>query len=213
MILVVPSAIPDPQNDVAARIARRTLAARAPDYSGEVRRLLDAGREVMRRNGTAKRATVADIVAAAQLSNDAFYRHFPSKDELVAAILEDGTERLHSYLAHQMEKADEPADQVRRWVDGVLSQAVDEAVAATTRAVLWNAGSASDRWGRSAASTPLADLLHAPFAALGSEHPERHASLAGHAVIGALADHLWAGTKPSAREVDDVATYLVRALA
>jgi AcrR family transcriptional regulator len=200
-------------SDVAQRIAQRSLAERQAGYSAEVRRLLDAGREVMRRKGTEKRATVADIVSGAQLSNEAFYRHFPSKDALVAAILEDGTERLHSYLAHQMAKSDEPAAQVHRWVEGVLSQAVDDEVAATTRAVLWNAGSASDRWGRSAASTPLADLLHAPFAALGSAHPERHASLAGHAVIGALADHRWAGTKPSVGEVDDVASYLLRALA
>lgn len=212
MILEMPNAIPDAENNVAARIALRTLARRAPDYSSEVRRLLDAGREVMRRNGTEKRATVAEIVSAAQLSNEAFYRHFPSKDALVAAILEDGTERLHSYLAHQMAKTAEPAVQVHRWVEGVLSQAIGEEVAATTRAVLWNAGSAGDRPGSSAASTPLADLLHEPFAALGSAHPERHASLAGHAVVGALADHLWAGTRPTADEVDDVADYLLRAL-
>ncbi|MGZ4759005.1 MAG: TetR/AcrR family transcriptional regulator, partial [Acidimicrobiales bacterium] len=46
------------ESDVATRIARRTLAARGPDYSSEVRRLLDAGREVMRKNGTTSRARV-----------------------------------------------------------------------------------------------------------------------------------------------------------
>ncbi|HET6952867.1 MAG TPA: helix-turn-helix domain-containing protein, partial [Acidimicrobiales bacterium] len=137
--------IPPEPDDVAARIASRTLAARAPDYSGEVRRLLDAGREVMRRNGTAARARVADIVATAGLSNDAFYRHFASKDMLVAAILEDGTVRLRSYLAHQMAKEATPEAQVRRWVEGVLSQATDDDTAATTLAVLWNAGSVADQ--------------------------------------------------------------------
>lgn len=39
----------------------------------------------------------ADIVAAAGLSNDTFYRHVSSKDALVAAILEDGAERLCGY--------------------------------------------------------------------------------------------------------------------
>ncbi|WP_433155373.1 TetR/AcrR family transcriptional regulator [Actinomadura nitritigenes] len=42
---------------------------------------------------------MADIVNAAGLSNEAFYRHFPSKGALVAALLEDGTERLHGHVA------------------------------------------------------------------------------------------------------------------
>jgi AcrR family transcriptional regulator len=212
----MPNAIPpdraDPAEDVAARVARRTLEARGAGYSAEVRRLLDAGRRIMRRNGTAARAKVADIVTEAGLSNDAFYRHFASKDVLVAAILEDGTLRLRSYLAHQMAKEQDPAAQVRRWVAGVLSQAMDAEVAATTLAVLWNAGSIGDRLGSSAATAPLAELLEGPFAALGSDRPDLHASLAGHAVVGALADHLWAGSRPSAAEVEDVTAYLLRAL-
>ena len=40
--------------------------------------------------GTTSRPRVADIVAEAGLSNDAFYRHFASKDALVAALVEDG---------------------------------------------------------------------------------------------------------------------------
>lgn len=204
------NAIPKPENDVATRIAQRTLADREAGYSAEVRRLLDAGREVMRRKGAGKRATVAEIIGEAGLSNEAFYRHFPSKDALVAAILEDGTQRLRSYLAHQMAKDDDPGAQVRRWVEGVLSQAVDEEVAATTLAVLWNAGGAGDRLGSSAASAPLAELLVEPFVALGSSRAELHASLAGHAVIGLLGDHLWAGTRPSPAEVDDVADAILR---
>ena len=74
---------PEAGDDVADRIARQTLAKRrAATTPSEVRRLLDAGLEVMRRCGTTSRPRVADIVAAAGLSNDAFYRHFPSKDAL-----------------------------------------------------------------------------------------------------------------------------------
>src|SRR5690348_16936146 len=91
------NSILNPENDVAARIAQRTLAKREAGYASEVRRLLDAALEVMRQGGTASRPRVADIVAAAGLSNDAFYRHFPSKDSLAAALLEDGAARLRSY--------------------------------------------------------------------------------------------------------------------
>ena len=33
---------------------------------------------------------VTDVIAAAAVSNRAFYRHFSSKDELLMAVLEDG---------------------------------------------------------------------------------------------------------------------------
>ena len=70
---------------IAEQIAQQTLAKRGAGYVEEVRRLLDAALAVMRAGGPDARARVADIVAAAGLSNDAFYRHFPSKDALVAA--------------------------------------------------------------------------------------------------------------------------------
>lgn len=197
--------------DIAARIADRTLASRSAGYSKEVRRLLDAGRAVMRRGGTSRRARVADIVAAAGLSNDAFYRHFHSKDELVAAILDDGTERLKSYLAHQMSKATTPEARVRRWVEGVLAQAADEDSAATTLAVLWNAGTGGQP-APASASALLATLLHEPFAHLGSGHPMLDASLASQAVVGRMADHLWAETSPTAAETEHVTAFVLRAV-
>jgi AcrR family transcriptional regulator len=201
------NAIPNEANDVAARIAQQTLTRRATEYSSEVRRLFDAALTVMRRCGTTSRPRVADIVAAAGVSNDAFYRYFPSKDALVAALLEDGTQRLQSYLAHQMDKETTPQDKVRRWVEGVLAQAADEDIASTTLAVLWNGGSVGEGLpaGRPSASQPLAVLLHAPFAELGSPAPELDASLAAHAVVGQLSDFLWQRTRPSPEQIDHVA--------
>jgi len=201
------NAIPDEPDDVAARIARQSLQRRGVDYASEVRRLLDAALDVMRHSGTASRPRVADIVAAAGVSNDAFYRHFPSKDALVAALLEDGTERLQSYLAHQMAKEVSPQAKVRRWVEGVLAQAADEEIAATTLAVLWNGGSVGEGLpsGRPSASRPLANLLRGPFAELGSPDPDVDAALAAHAVVGALSDHLWERTRPSPASIDHVA--------
>lgn len=168
-----------------------------------MRRLLDAALAVMREGGTASRARVADIVAAAGLSNEAFYRYFPSKDALVDALLEDGAARLRSYLAHQMEKERTPEAKVRRFVVGVLSQADDD-IARTTLAVLYNAsgGGAGQALGRHFASGPLATLLHDPFAALGAARPRLAASFAAHAVLGSLSDHLWQHTRPGRDEVD-----------
>jgi len=196
---------------VSGRIARRTLSKREVEYASEVRRLLDAALGLMRQRGTTSRPRVADIVAAAGLSNDAFYRHFASKDALVATILEDGGERLRSYLAHQMAKEATPEGQVRRWVAGVLAQA-DEEIAATTLAVLWNGSSVGDVAGRHFASAPVASLLHEPFAALGSANPQLDAALAAHATFGLLSDCLWRRVQPTRAEVSHVADFCLRAL-
>jgi len=211
MILVVQNAVP-PVKDVAARIAADTLAKRGPDYTGEVRRLLDAALAIMGKHGTTARARVADIVAAAGVSNDTFYRHFSSKDALVVALLEDGTDRLASYIAHQMSKESTSERKVRRWVEGVLSQTSAEA-AATTLAVLWNGSSIGTgvTAGRHNASVPLAALLHEPFGALGSVDPETDASLVAHATLGKVADHLWARTRPSRTETEHITRFCLRA--
>jgi AcrR family transcriptional regulator len=217
MILAIKNAIPEPETepetDVAGRIVRRTLAKRENEYAGEVRRLLDAALEVMGRCGTSSRPRVADIVAAAGLSNEAFYRHFRSKDALVTAILEDGGERLRSYLAHQLAKEPTPEAQVRRWVEGVLAQASGD-IAVTTLAVLWNGGSVGGGLaaGRHFASSPLASLLHDPFVALGSDAPELDAALAAHATLGKLSDCLWEGHAPTPFEVDRVVDFCLAAV-
>jgi AcrR family transcriptional regulator len=207
-------ALPDrQQDDVADRIARQTLARRGAEYASEVRRLLEAALAVMRECGTTSRPRVSDIVACAGLSNEAFYRHFKSKDALVTAILEDGAQRLGSYLAHQMSKESIPEEQVRRWVAGVLSQA-DRDIADTTLAVLWNGGSVGDGLasGRHFASAPLGALLEEPFASLGSDHPALDASLAAHAVLGRLSDHLWRRTQPEPEEPDRITAFCLRAV-
>jgi AcrR family transcriptional regulator len=196
---------------IAERIALRTLGKRGAEYASEVRRLLDAALEVMDRCGTTSRPRVADIVAAAGLSNDAFYRHFASKDALVAALLEDGADRLVSYLAYQMSKEATPEGKVRRWVEGVFAQA-DEDIAATTLAILWNGGGvAQEASGRHFAAGPLAGLLRDPLAALGSTAADVDSTLCAHAVLGKLTDYLWQRAQPTPAETNHVVDFCLAA--
>jgi AcrR family transcriptional regulator len=213
MILAIQNAIPTPASGVADKIVRRSLAKREEEYASEVRRLLDAALVLMRDRGTEARPRVADIVAAAGLSNDAFYRHFKSKDDLVAAILEDGAERLRGYLEHQMAKEPSPQGRVRQWVKGVMAQAAPD-IAATTLAVLWNGSAAGGgaAAGRHFASAPLASLLHEPFQELGSSQPGLDAALAAHAALGVLSDSLWQQTAPTRGEVERVTEFCLRAV-
>ena len=115
----------------------RALADRYEAYTDEVRRLLDAAFSVMRRTGSVS-PRVSEIVREAGLSNQAFYRHFASKDELLVAVLDDGLQQLVDYLGHVMAKADTPLGQVRRWVEGILAQAVDAQAASSTRPFVVN---------------------------------------------------------------------------
>ena len=200
------------QGDVAARIAAQTLARRGADYTDEVRGLLDAALVVIGDMGTSARVRVADIVAAAGVSNDTFYRHFPSKDALIIALLEDGTERLASYISHQMQKVAAPEEKVRCWVEGMLSQTRGQ-VAATTLAVLWNGSGIGIgvSAGRHNASIPLGALLLEPFTALGSRSPEIEASLVAHAILGKVSDYLWAGTRPTRTELQEMTQFCIDA--
>jgi AcrR family transcriptional regulator len=186
--------------DVATRIASATATRkRRPDYPSEVRALLDAANEVIATTGKAR---VADIVRQAGLSNDAFYRHFASKDALVAAIIEDGAERAAERTARHMAEVASPEAKVRCWLDDMLARARGTSAAATRSVLAINSSANSGiATGDHAARQPFAELLREPFAALGSTYPELDAELVAHAVTNRIAGHIRAGTSPSRREV------------
>ena len=194
---------------VAKRVAQQTLAPREAGYVDEVQRLLDAGLAVMLRAGTSSSPRVADIVREAKLSNDAFYRHFASKEDLVAAIVEAGAARLVSYLRHQMAKGRSPQAQLRRWIEGIMAQAGDPEVAEPTRAVLWNGSrTAGLPGGRGDTShAPLAALLIDPLTALGSDDAVRDASAVVQTVMGRMHELLWQRTEPSQDDIEHLVAY------
>ncbi|KPM56893.1 TetR family transcriptional regulator [Frankia sp. R43] len=196
---------------VAARIAARTAAERRrPDYASEVTALIEAARKVIDASGTAAKARVADIVTVAGLSNDAFYRHFPSKDALVAALIEDGVERVAAALARRMAKEPTAEGRIRQWLDAALSQ-TDETQAASTSAILSNSANLNTGFptGDHSAKRPLAELLHEPFAMLGSSTCELDAELVTHAVYGRVSGHLRAGTRPTPDEAERLLRFCV----
>ena len=63
--------------------------------------------------------------------------------------------------------------------------------------------------GRHDASIPLAAQLHEPFAALGSTTPEVDASLVAHAILGKVADLIWARMRPARDEIDHITEFCI----
>ena len=116
----------------AQRAVQRSLERRRAAAADEVARLIRAAFELIRETGELS-PRVSEILARAGLSNQAFYRHFRSKDELLAAVLDDGIQQLAGYLEHRMAKASGPEEAVRAWLRGVLAQALEPEAARATR--------------------------------------------------------------------------------
>ena len=89
------------------------------DDDTERRRIMDAAVQVMARNGYGQMA-VADILAEAQLSTTSFYRHFASKDQLLAAVIRRDGESAHRALQRAIVAAPGPIAALEAWLDGIL---------------------------------------------------------------------------------------------
>jgi AcrR family transcriptional regulator len=193
-------------------VATRTLRDRVDAYADEVRRLVDATYAVMRRTGDID-PKVADIVLEARLSNQAFYRHFRSKDELLLAVLEDGQRRLVSYLQARMARVDGGAARVQAWIEGVLEQARNREAAANTRPFAVNSARLADHFpAESAASREhvIAPLRDAVRDARGD--PERDPDAIYHLAMGRASDAIARGEQPSRDEIAHLVEFALRGL-
>jgi AcrR family transcriptional regulator len=198
---------------LAERAAHRAVDARVRTSEQDVRRLLDAGLQLMTAGGVDRQPRISDIIRAAGLSNQAFYKYFASKDDLVAAIVDDGERRLVGYVERQIAAAPDE-DSLRVFVTAVASQAADPAVAEATRAVLWNATRSLDLRGTRSRHLDqmLAGLLVEPLRTYGSTDPERDAAVITGAVTAFMVDNLWRQTPPSAEDVDHLLAFCHRGL-
>jgi AcrR family transcriptional regulator len=192
---------------VAERVAGRALAARQEAHTDEVRRLVEAGYTVLRRTGGLD-PRVADVVRAAGLSNQAFYRHFRGKDELLLAILDDGRRRLVGYLEHRLASVEPGAPQVRAWIEGVLEQARHRDAADNTRPFAIGSARLADRFpeemaeSRDAVMAPLRDAVRAA-----GGDPARDADAVYELTMGTMNDALVRRVAPSQDDVDHLVAF------
>ncbi|MCR8692970.1 TetR/AcrR family transcriptional regulator [Rhodococcus rhodochrous] len=196
----------------ASEAVKRSLTPRQEAASRDVDTLIRCGRELLTRGEPAR---VADIVAAAGLSNDAFYRYFKSKGDFVDAVVEEGGHRLVRYLRHKIDKAADPEAALRAGIAAVLNQAVDPEIAAATRNVVSSAGGRSHAPKvREDLEKAVAEVLAGPIADLGSADPQRD-SLTTSILLLAVMEHLlWrdASTFDADTEVEQIVGYARRGL-
>lgn len=185
---------------VEERLADATLAERRGQYAAEVRRLIDAAFAVMRETGDID-PQVRDIVRAAGLSNQAFYRHFASKDALLLAVLADGQRQLVEYLERRVAAAPNPESQITRWIEGVLAQARNPNAAEATRPFAMNGARLADRYPDDLAATraELVSTLAPSVRALGGTDDD--ALFVCDLALARMNDAIAHRRRPSAAEV------------
>ncbi|SBS74439.1 Regulatory protein TetR [uncultured Mycobacterium sp.] len=194
----------------AAAAVVRALDDRQREATEEVERILAAAITVMQRvSPDAPR--VSDIVAAAGVSNKAFYRYFAGKDDLMLAVMERGVGLVISYLEHQMAKESTPEGKIRRWISGALAQVADPELIGMSRAVI---GQMSDkrRMGEEETMAAMRDLLVAPIRDLGSADPQRDADAVFVCTVGTMRRYVNSTDQPGRKDISHLVGFCLRGL-
>jgi AcrR family transcriptional regulator len=113
------------------RPATRRRDKLAPD-PGVRSAILSAASKSVREQGV-RGLSIAAVLDRAQLSTRAFYRHFDSKDQLVAAVFLEMARVEMRRLRRNMADAAGPIEAVTAWVDARLDLAFDEDIKSDLR--------------------------------------------------------------------------------
>ncbi len=110
---------------------RRNKLAPDPDVR---RAIMVAASEIIRERGV-RGLSIAVVLDRSELSTRAFYRHFESKDQLVAEIFLEMARAEKRRLRRKMAKATNPVEAVAAWIDGRLDLAFDETTKSDLRSL------------------------------------------------------------------------------
>lgn len=197
----------------------RSLALRRELARGEVERLVRAAFAMIERSGGLD-PKVSDILAEAGLSNQAFYRHFRSKHELLVAVLDEGIRGLAEYLTARMATASGPVAAIREWVRGMAAQTRDPAGAKASRPFALARGRLAEAFpaevalSRAQLTAPLRDALADAVATgqLADADPEQDAEALYHLMMGWLEARLVEARIPEPAEVDRLEAFVLSGL-
>ena len=89
------------------------------DAARNRRSVIDAARDAFARHGVT--ASLDDVARAAGVGPGTLYRHFPSRDDLILAVIDDGLADLHRLGVELLDETD-PLAAVNRWLDAYIEQ-------------------------------------------------------------------------------------------
>lgn len=204
---------------VVDQTVTRSLALRRETARIEVDRLVRAAFAMIERSGGLD-PKVSDILAEAGLSNQAFYRHFRSKHELLVAVLDEGIRGLADYLGARMEGAPGPVDSIREWVRGMAAQTQDPAGAKASRPFALARGRLAEAFpaevsrSRDQLTAPLHEALAAAreVGLLPTVVPDQDAEALYHLMMGWIEARLVEGRIPEPAEVDRLEAFVMSGL-
>jgi AcrR family transcriptional regulator len=196
----------------------RGVGRRVDEAQATVDALLAACRALMRRDGVLD-VNVRELLALAGVSNRAFYRYFPTKEALVAAVADEVYHNLLRAQAAAVANVSDPVEQLRVWIDVALSRAVDPEMASQGRVFVAREARLREQHpdlhrsvGRTMSNEVLGivvrGIVTGAFAA-GTGVAE--ARLIVRLTIATLQQHVLAGTTPSAAERDALVAFVVAA--
>jgi AcrR family transcriptional regulator len=119
-------------NDVVAGEIDSDLVRQSPKFVAEERLIVKAAYRVIGK-APGRASSVQEILDEAGLSTRAFYRHFRSKDELIASMYRTASQRVSEELAATTALAGGPVEAFTAWVDGLLAVAYNPKRAAHGR--------------------------------------------------------------------------------
>jgi AcrR family transcriptional regulator len=202
----------DLRGTLADRAVDRSVGDRRTQYAEEIQRVLEATYDLIGSSGKVD-PSLREILAATNLSTQAFYRYFRSKDELLLLLLDDGRRRLVGSLERRMQKATTPEARVRAWIEGVLAQSADARAAGRTRPFVADQDRLAEAFPREqqASVDLLVDLLATAIVPLhGTANARDDAVVVYRAVFATLRDHLIHDTRPTTAETGHLVQFCLQ---
>ena len=198
---------------LADRAVERTVAGRRAKYGAEMRRIVDTTFALIERTGSLD-PSMREILREADLSTQAFYRYFSSKDGLMLALLDEGRRRLVDTLRRRMARGSTAEEQLRAWIEGVLAQAMNPDAAGRTRPWVLSEQRLAELFPQEqgASVERLVGLLREPIEQLQGRgaDPDRSsaaATMVYRLVFATLRSHLAVRTKPDAKESEALVAF------
>jgi AcrR family transcriptional regulator len=203
----------------AQQAINRGLSTRYRAAAADIDRLINAAYRIIAREGTVD-IKVRELLAEAEFSTQNFYRYFPSKDEFFLVLLEDGQQRLLSYLRHRVAAQRLPRDRVQAIIESLLAQAEDGDASVRTRPFIVHKARLTEDRSRldRDLSAEMYDFarneITAARAACGVPGAANtaDADFTLYLAEAVMERHILEGTKPTAAEKSALVGYCLRAL-